>query len=132
VLAQFGWARFLRQHHHSKIPSLSQNIGNIPHPAAAFLQRLAKHGVPAPLSTPPWSLAQKDAAVQRGPHPSASKIHTTFLLEDMYDMVRIGYWVVLPYLAGHYSHLKIAPSGVVPQRERRPRTIMDYSYNEVN
>jgi len=133
VLAQFGWARFLRQHHHSRFPSLSKNIGNIPHPAAAFLQRLATHGVPAPSSTPPWSLAQKDTAVQRGPHPSASKIHTTFLLEDMYDMVRMGYWVVLPYSAvRHYPQLKIAPSGVVPQRERRPRPIMDYSYNEVN
>jgi len=45
----------------------------------------------------------------------------------------MGYWLVLPYSAirGHPS-LKIAPVGVVPQRERRPRPIMDYSYNGVN
>jgi hypothetical protein len=91
------------------------------------------HGVPAPSSTTPWTLAKKDITVQRAPHPSASKIHTTFLLEDMYDIVRMGYWVVLPYSAVQdFPYLKIAPSGVVPQRERRPRPIMDYLYNGVN
>jgi hypothetical protein len=51
----------------------------------------------------------------------------------MYEYVRAGYWLVLPYsaLRGH-PLLKIAPAGVVPQRERRPRPIMDYSYNHVN
>jgi hypothetical protein len=51
----------------------------------------------------------------------------------MYDYVRMGYWLVLPYSAirGH-PLLKIAPSGVVPQRDRRPRPIMDYSFNRVN
>jgi hypothetical protein len=51
----------------------------------------------------------------------------------MYDMVRMGYWVVLPYSAVRsLPHLKLAPCGVVPQRERRPRPIMDYSFNSVN
>jgi hypothetical protein len=71
--------------------------------------------------------------VARGPHPSASRQHTSFLLEDMFDYVRMGYWLVLPYSAirGH-PQLKIAPSGVVPQRDRRPRPIMDYTFNNVN
>jgi len=29
-------------------------------------------------------------------------------------------------------HLALAPAGVVPQRERRPRPIMDYSFNNIN
>jgi hypothetical protein len=51
----------------------------------------------------------------------------------MLDYVRNGYWLVVPYSAirGH-PLLKIAPVGVVPQRERRPRPIMDYTYNGVN
>jgi hypothetical protein len=28
--------------------------------------------------------------------------------------------------------LKLAPCGVIPQRERRPRPIMDYSFNHIN
>jgi hypothetical protein len=51
----------------------------------------------------------------------------------MYDYVKMGYWIVLPYSAvRHLPQLKLDPSGVIPQRERRPRAIMDYSYNYVN
>jgi hypothetical protein len=46
-------------------------------------------------------------------------------------MVQEGYWVVLPFSAvRHLPALKISPSGVVPQRERRPRLILDYSFPE--
>jgi hypothetical protein len=71
--------------------------------------------------------------MRRGPHPSTVLHYAPFLLEDFYDYVKMGYWLVLPYhaLRGH-PRLKIAPAGVVPQRERRPRPIMDYSYNAVN
>ncbi len=51
-------------------------------------------------------------------------------------MVRDGYWCVLPFSAvAKYTNLKLSPAGVVPQRERRPRIILDYSYppdNNVN
>jgi hypothetical protein len=48
-------------------------------------------------------------------------------------MVNMGFWLVLPYSAiRHHSQLKIAPAGVVPQRDRRPRPIMDYTFNSVN
>jgi hypothetical protein len=51
----------------------------------------------------------------------------------MCDYIRMGYWLVLPYHAvRHYANLRISPAGVVPQRERRPRPIMDYSYSGVN
>jgi len=51
----------------------------------------------------------------------------------MYDYVLSGYWLVLPYAAlrGH-PLLKIAPTGMVPQQDRRPRPIMDYTYNNIN
>jgi hypothetical protein len=98
-----------------------------------LLHHLATHGVPAPCGDRPWSLQRKDMAVQRGPHPSVAHIHTSFLLEDMYDMVCMGFWLVLPYSAiRNQHHLCIAPSGVIPQRERRPRPIIDYTYNGIN
>jgi len=51
----------------------------------------------------------------------------------MYDYVNMGYWLVLPYSAvRHMTPLWLAPAGVVPQRERRPRLIMDYSFYDTN
>jgi hypothetical protein len=61
------------------------------------------------------------------------KHYRDFLIADMYDYVQMGYWVVAPYNAiRHYKHLRLAPSGVVPQRERRPRPIMDYTFFGTN
>jgi hypothetical protein len=133
VLAQLGWTRYFRTHFHQHYKSTNPTLASLPHPAAPFLARLARHGVPALCSDTPWSLERQDAAMARGPHPSAARHFPEFLLEDMYDYALMGYWMVLPYSAvrGH-PHLRIAPAGVVPQRERRPRPIMDYSYNGVN
>jgi hypothetical protein len=132
-VARLGWNGFFDNHYHLSYSSINPNISTIPHLAAPFLHRLATRGVPAPSAQPPWTLQQQDAAVPRGPHPSARHQHSTFLLEDMFAYVQQGYLLVLPYSAirGH-PLLKIAPAGVVPQRERRPRPIMDYSYNGVN
>ena len=48
-------------------------------------------------------------------------------------MVKMGFWTVLPFTAVQdLPHLSLAPAGVVPQRERRPRPIMDYSFNKVS
>jgi hypothetical protein len=132
-LTRIGWPRFHCTLFHHQISSTNANICHIPHPVAPLLHRLATNGIPAPSATPPWSFRQKDAAVRRDPHLSASRLYSRFLLEDMYDMVRIGFWLVLPYSAiRHQRHLKISPSGVIPQRERRPRTIVDYTFSGIN
>ena len=42
-------------------------------------------------------------------------------------------WTVLPISAvQHLPGLRISPPGVVPQRDRRPRWIVDYSFSGVN
>jgi hypothetical protein len=47
----------------------------------------------------------------------------------MYDYVQMGYWLVLPFGAfRNKPNLRLPPSGVVPQRDRRPRPIMDYTF----
>jgi hypothetical protein len=64
---------------------------------------------------------------------SAQCLYKEFLHEDFLDMVRKGYWSILPFDAVcRLPHLKLSPAGVVPQRERRPRPIMDYSFTAVN
>ena len=131
LLAEVGWNAFITIQQHPK--SVHPTIPVSAHPVAPYLQRLARHGVPAPSLSPPWSLARRDSAYQRGPHPSAAHTYTQFLMEDFTDMVAMGFWTALPYDAVRLlPHLAIAPAGVVPQRERRPRPIMDYTFNGVN
>ena len=124
------WVDFVRRIRHR--PCIHEAVGMLPHPAAAYLQHLRAEGAPATCSTPPWTQQQRDASIQRGPHPSTSA-YLGFLEEDMADMIQKGYWVVLPYhLVKDLPNLRISPMGAVPQRDRRPRTIVDYSYSEVN
>jgi hypothetical protein len=49
------------------------------------------------------------------------------------DMVDRATWIVLPYhLVRHFPNLRVSPMGVVPQHERRPRPIVDYTFSGVN
>jgi len=48
-------------------------------------------------------------------------------------MVKKGQWLVLPYKdIKNISNLQLSPLGIVPQRDRRPRTIADYTFSGVN
>jgi hypothetical protein len=51
----------------------------------------------------------------------------------MVDMILRRQWIVLPYHAiKDLPGLRLSPIGVVPQRDRRPRTIVDYTFYDVN
>jgi hypothetical protein len=129
-LARWGWERFFYNH---QLPtSINNSISSIPHPTAQYLHRVASAVVHATFPSY-WTRSQCDQAIYRGPHPSASRQFAQFLLADMHNYVQMGYWVVLPYTAvRHYKQLRIVPAGVVPQRERRPRPIMDYTFYGTN
>jgi hypothetical protein len=108
------------------------------HGAAPLLQRMAKHGVPAVMTTAPWSLPTLKQRAKRGPHKSCED-HLDFLRGEILEFVEKGYWIVLPLrillllqAQGAITDLRLSPMGVVPQRERRPRVIVDYSYYQVN
>jgi hypothetical protein len=108
------------------------DIATIPHPAGCFLDYLRSNGAPVKMSTNHWSEAQKDQAIWRGPHKSAHE-HEDFLSEEMSTMCARGQWMVLPYsLVKTMPNLRISPLGVVPQHDRRPRTIVDYSFYGIN
>ena len=112
--------------------NITGSVGTLPHRAARLLQHLRRRGAGVPLRTAPWTRSQCDAAVQRGPHQS-SQGEREFVAEEMLDFCRQGYWIVVPYEeAATLEGLRISPLGVVPQRDRRPRLIVDYSFSGVN
>ncbi|MGH7974557.1 MAG: hypothetical protein ACREBR_03440 [bacterium] len=130
-LTRIGWQGLCSAHRGTSC--LHPSIGNMPHKAARLLHHLQRRGASVRMRTAPWSLAQKDAAMQYGSHASATGEFAEFLCGEMTDMVNKGYWMVLPYASvRELQRLRLSPAGVVPQRERRPRTIIDYTWSGVN
>ena len=130
TLANLSWVSFVdATRGRSCIAPL---VDTLPHPASSLLEELRRVGAPIVYTTPEWSLEQRDAAMARGSHKSASE-HLEFLEEEMRDMVAKRYWIVLPYsMVRQLPNLRISPLGVVPQRGRRPRIIVDYSFYGLN
>lgn len=130
MFQQCGWSHLVKSFRGpSKIAS---TVKDLPHPASALLCHLRKTGASARFSTKPWGPERIHQAIQRGCHQSALG-HSEFLFNEMADMIEKGQWLVLPAkLATTLPNLRISPIGIVPQHERRPRTIVDYTYSGVN
>jgi hypothetical protein len=85
------------------------------------------------MATAPWTAEQLAATIARGPHKSAIE-YAEFLGEELREFVLKVPWIVLPYHVVQNlpkkvgRQLRISPMGVVPQQERRPRVIVDYSF----
>ena len=102
------------------------------HAAHRLLRQYKHKGTPVTLAGSPWTPQRLRSAIARGPHKSSFE-HLDFLRDDMADMVDKGFWTVLPYdLVAATPGLRLSPIGVVPQRNRRPRPIVDYTYSGVN
>jgi hypothetical protein len=68
----------------------------------------------------------------RGAHKSCFE-HLSFLQEEFVEMIEKQQWVILPYeVAKNLPGLRLSPPGCIPQRDRRPRWICDYSFYDVN
>ena len=119
--------------HHTRGRScLAPTVHRIRHTAGPFLGRLRRHGAPVPLATAPPDRAARDRAMDYGSH-SSTKEHGAFTRSEMADFVRKGYWLVLPYEdVCHLRNLRLSPMGCIPQRDRRPRLIIDYTWSGVN
>jgi hypothetical protein len=104
----------------------------LPHTAAPILSTLRSTGAPAHLSSAQWTEGLRDAATKHGPHKGTHE-HIEFMRAEFFDMVSAGQWLVLPYQAvRELPKLRISPTGVVPQHDRRPRPIVDYTFSDVN
>jgi hypothetical protein len=125
-----GWSTFVTEARGTS--NLSDDVGMLPHKAARVLDHLRKRGASVLTATQPWGHAACDAAISRGPHKSAFE-EAQFVCEEILDFCQQGYWAVLPYdSVRHWTGLRISPLGVVPQRDRRSRLIVDYSFSGVN
>ena len=128
--ASGDWVRFFELQRGTK--SDLGNMASLQHPAAPLLESCKVQGVPVVMAAAPWSMERKKGALVRGPHKSA-KEHRAFLREECASMIKKGHWVLLPAKPVMTEpELRLSPLGVVPQRERRPRTISDCSYFGVN
>ena len=126
-LAAKGWVRLVAEQRGTS--NITATVRELRHKAARLLDHLRQRVL---LSTKPWSRERQQQAVIRGPHPS-SQSEREFVHQEIYDFCRQGYWIVLPYsVVSEWPHLRISPLGVVPQRNRRPRLIVDYTYSQVN
>jgi hypothetical protein len=74
----------------------------------------------------------KRQALERGPHQSANA-HTAFLCEEFAVMIRKRQWIILPAKqVMTEDELWLSPLGVLPQRDRWPRSIIDLSFYCIN
>ncbi len=125
-----GWRRLVTEARgHSYI---SPSAKRVAHKAARLLGHLGLRGASVTMHTPPWTAERRMEALRRGPHKS-SQGEREFVSEEMADFCRQGYWLVLPQdVVADWPNLRISPLGVVPQRDRRPRLIVDYLFSNVN
>ena len=130
TLRRLGWADTVRSMRGGS--NITSNVASIPHKAARVVDYLRRRGAPVPTTTGPWTRQRCDEALERGPHKS-SHGEREFVAAEMLDFSRQGYWLVLPYHeVRDLPGLRISPLGVVPQRDRRPRLIVDYTFSNVN
>jgi hypothetical protein len=128
LFSSLGWNEFV----HERRGRGDTGDLDIEHPAVHLLSHIGKKGVPVVFTTPPWDNQRIYAAATRGPHKSAYE-YQDFLRTEMVDMILRRQWIVLPYdLIKDLPGLRLSPIGVVPQRDRRPRTIVDYTFYGVN
>ena len=129
-LSASSWEEFFNQQKDPK--GDLADVLSLKHPAARLLDCYKREGVPVSTNTPPWTKARKLAALARGPHKSA-KEHVEFLRTEYASMMKKGHWTLIPaQLIVDLPDLRLSPLGVVPQHDRRPRTISDYTYFGVN
>ena len=129
LLKKLGWKKFITM---KKGKGDFNNLHNLQHPAKHILQKYKTTGVPVVTSNTPLSSKDLDKAIHRGPHPSANN-YANFLCGEFISMINKEQWIVLPYDdIKNIPNLRISPPGVVPQRDRRPRWIGDYTWSGVN
>jgi hypothetical protein len=113
-----------------------QPLANV-HPVIPTLKEW-RHGIAVDCG-PDWSWDVIEAAVTRGPHPTARTPEAVALFEeDIEYQWKAGFCKVIPWKEIKRlcpPNLKISPVAAVPQVGRRPRIILDLSfpvYQEVN
>ena len=83
-------------------------------------------------NTKNWSQEYRDSVAYSSGYMSHSP-YTGYLEQEMVDMVKKGYFALLPYhQVRQFEDLRLSHPAVIPQQSRRPRTIIDYTESGVN
>jgi hypothetical protein len=102
------------------------------HPAVDLLLEYATKGCPTNTGKQ-WSIDKMEAAIARGPHPSALQPDTLAQLRrEMLDKVEKGQARIVHWEAIRDNpprDLKISPIAMIPHKSRGYRAILDLSYN---
>ena len=107
---------------------LFRSVRSVPHAAAAYLDELRLSGAAIELKDLPWTADKLEEAAEYGSHKSCDR-DLAFVAKEMMDFANKGFFVVMKYDdAKHLPNLRLAPMGLVPQRDRRDRIVVDYSY----
>ena len=116
-LAEHGcWELVLKRRGRSAI---NADVGSVPHDAAAYLDYLRPVGAPAvcrQCHCPGNARGAAEAVADKGPHPSALA-QKEFLWGEAFEMSA----------ATKIKGARVSPPGVIPQRDRRARTISNPS-----
>ena len=94
-----GWDRMVRAARGRS--NIAPSAKRLAHKAARLLNHLGLRGASVMMTAAPWSRAQKDHAMLRGPHQT-SHGERAFVSEEMMDFCNQGYRVVLPSSGGLY------------------------------
>ena len=129
LLARVGWTEFVRQ---KRVCSDLASLQNVHHSGKCLLTKLKIRGATVRFHTQEWSRENISTTLARGSHKSCME-YLKFLHEEFTDMIQKGQWVILPANSVvDLPGLQISPPGVIPQRERRPHWICDYTWYGVN
>ena len=113
-------------------PDIHSAVGTMPHEAAPLLDQMRLKGSPVKIDGPPLTPKQLAAAILYGSHNSCDK-YPSFLRTEMRDFVEKGFWIVLPLEdAVGLDGLRLSPADLIPQRDRRERIVIDYTWSGVN
>jgi len=102
------------------------------HPAADILKEWATYGCPTRTGKP-WTRAEMQAAIERGPHRSAlSDEAIAHFKAEVDEKVRIGQAKLVAWDAikdDPPPELKISPIAAIPHKSKQFRSILDLSFH---
>ena len=113
-------------------PDIRSAVGTLPHEAAPLLYQMRKKGTPVKIDAPPFTPEQLAAEIAYGSHNSCNR-DPSFLRTEMRDFAEKGFWIVLPLEdAVGLNGLRLSRAGLIPQRDRWDRIVINYTWSGVN
>ena len=113
-------------------PDIHSAVGTLPHEAAPLLDQMRLKGTPVKIDRPPLTPKRSAAAIAYGSHNSCDR-DPSFLRTEMRYFFEKGFWIVLPLEdAVELNGLRLSSAGLIPQRDRRDRIVIDYTWSGVN